>query len=101
MYISDMTHFLNEKGNIPKEMPREARELAGFFALVVDFTTKTKTSRLTPTGIRCFRKGCHGIINSTIKPNKQEIHWYCPECENEGVISHWQKTKWDNSAKRL
>lgn len=101
MYISNLTHFLDEKGNIPKIMPREAREMASFFALVVDFTTKTKPSTLTPTGIRCFRKGCHGMINSKIKPDKQDIHWYCPECENEGVISHWQKTKWDNSAKRI
>lgn len=21
---------------------------------------------------------------------------YCPECEKEGVISEWEKTKWDN-----
>jgi hypothetical protein len=100
MYISDMTHFLNEIGNIPKEMPKEARELASFFALVVDFTSKTKPSTLTPTGIRCFRKGCHGIIKSTIIEDKQKIHWDCPECENEGVISNWQKTKWDNTRKR-
>jgi hypothetical protein len=29
-------------------------------------------------------------------PKNEEINWYCPECENEGVISGWQKTKWDN-----
>jgi hypothetical protein len=97
MYISDMTHFLNKQGNIPKEIPGEAGELARFFAMVVDLTSKTNPSILTPTGLRCFRKGCPGIIISTIKPNKEEIHWYCPECENEGVISHWQKTKWDNT----
>lgn len=101
MYISNLTHFLNEQGNIPKEMPREAREMAGFLAMVVDFTTKTRPSTLTPTGIRCFRISCPGIIKSALKPDKQEVHWYCPECENEGVISHWQKTKWDNSAKRI
>ncbi|MGC1390887.1 MAG: hypothetical protein WA816_07600 [Bacteroidales bacterium] len=44
MYVSNMVHFLDEKGNIPKQMPKEA----------------------------------------------------CPECEYEGVISEWQKTKWDN-----
>jgi len=27
----------------------------------------------------------------------EEIHWYCPECENEGLISNWQGTRWDNS----
>lgn len=53
-----MTHFLDEKGNIPKVMPREAREIAGFFALVIDTTTKNLPSKLTSTDIRCFEKGC-------------------------------------------
>jgi len=35
-----MPHFLDDKGNIPTEMPKEARELASFLALVVDATTK-------------------------------------------------------------
>ena len=42
-----MPHFLDEQGNIPKQMPKEARELASFFALVVDATTKTMPSTLT------------------------------------------------------
>ena len=91
-----MPHFLDEKGNIPKEMPKEARELASFSALIVDTTTKTLPSTLTSTDIRCFNKGCHGLIKTALKHNNDEIHWYCPECENEGVISNWQKTKWDN-----
>jgi hypothetical protein len=96
MYISQMPHFLDESGNIPKQMPKEARELASFFALVVDTTTKTMPSILTKTDIRCFQKGCHGMVKSAMSPDGKEIHWYCPECENEGVISDWQKTKWDN-----
>jgi hypothetical protein len=98
MYISNMTHFLDEQGNIPKQIPKEARELANFFALVIDITTKTMPSTLTSTDIRCFKKGCHGVIKSAIKPKTGEIHWYCPECENEGVISHWMGTRWDNKS---
>jgi uncharacterized protein with PIN domain len=51
MYISNMTHFLDEKGNIPTEIPSQANE----------------------------------------------IYWYCPDCENEGVISHWKGSRWDNN----
>ena len=91
-----MPHFLDEKGNIPTEMPKQARELASFMALVVDTTTKTLPSTLTSTDIRCFNKGCHGLIKTAIMPKSGEIHWYCPDCENEGVISGWQGTKWDN-----
>ena len=92
-----MPHFLDEKGNIPTEMPKQARELASFLALVVDITTKTLPSTLTSTDIRCFNKVCHGLIKTALMPKTEEIHWYCPDCENEGVISKWQKTKWDNS----
>jgi hypothetical protein len=96
MYKSQIPHFLDEKGNIPTEMPKQARELASFMALVVDTTTKTLPSTLTSTDIRCFNKGCHGLIKTAIMPKSGEIHWYCPDCENEGVISGWQGTKWDN-----
>lgn len=33
---------------------------------------------------------------TAVMPKNDEIHWYCPECENEGVISEWKKTKWEN-----
>jgi len=91
-----MPHFLDETGNIPKQMPKEARELASFMALVVDTTTKNSHTSLTSTDIRCFEKGCQGMIKSEIVGKKDEIHWVCSKCQNEGVISDWQNTKWDN-----
>ena len=96
MYISNMTHFLDDKGNIPKEMPKEARELASFFALVVDTTSKNNPFTLTTTDIRCFEKGCQGLIKSEVLKESNEIHWVCSKCPNEGRISGWKLTKWDN-----
>jgi hypothetical protein len=96
MYISQMPHFLDDKGNIPIEMPKEARELASFMSLVVDSTTRKSPKTLTSTDIRCFEKGCQGMIKSEILGKNNEIHWKCSKCPNEGVISEWQKTKWDN-----
>ena len=95
MYISNMTHFLDETGNIPTDMPKEARELANFHALVVDETTKSN-SPIVLTGLRCFRKKCERTITSEILPEENAIHWVCSNCVNEGVISSWQGTKWDN-----
>lgn len=96
MYISNMQHFLDESGNIPQQMPKQARELASFLALIIDHTTKKQPSTLTSSDIRCFNKGCHGLIKTALVVKNNEIHWYCPDCENEGVIGEWQKTKWDN-----
>ena len=99
MYITTITHFLDDSWNIPKQMPREARELASFFALVIDTTTKISSSTLTPTYIRCFESGCLGTIRSELVVNGSEIHWKCSKCQNEGRISHWQKTRWNNNRK--
>jgi hypothetical protein len=33
MYITKMHHFLDENGEIPRRMPKEARTLAGFVAM--------------------------------------------------------------------
>ena len=41
-----MTHFLDETGNIPKQMPKEAREMASFLALIVDTSTRINPSKL-------------------------------------------------------
>jgi len=101
MYISNLTHFLDEQGNIPNQMPKEARELASIFALVVDSTTKNHSITLTPTEIRCFNKGCHGTIDSALSRANGEIRWHCSDCENEGVISNWLWTKWNNLEKAL
>lgn len=91
-----MQHFLDETGNIPKEMPKESREFASFISLVVDTTTQNNHQTLTSTDIRCFQKGCNGNIKTALRLKTDEINWFCPDCENEGVISNWQKTKWDN-----
>ncbi|MBE9509394.1 MAG: hypothetical protein IMY71_00840 [Bacteroidetes bacterium] len=95
MYITKMIHNLDEKGNVPKQMHKEAKELASFMALVADETTKQKPSVDIQTDIRCFEKQCDGMIQSEITED-DEIHWICPKCQNEGVISEWQGTRWDN-----
>ena len=96
MYITNMTHFLDESGNIPKQMPKEARELANFLALVVDETTKEPSKSVIHTTIRCFKKKCEGTINSEFIKENNEIHWVCSKCQNEGILSEWQNTRWDN-----
>jgi hypothetical protein len=96
MYISKMTNFLDETGEIPKLMPKPAREMASFMALVVDVTTKHPYIA-TLSDIRCFQKGCQGLIKSEILGSTHEVHWKCSKCNNEGRIDDWQGTRWDNS----
>lgn len=87
MYISNMKHPLDKTGGIPKKVPKEAREISAFFSLVIDETMEKLPSTLTSTGIRCFRKGCFGIISSEIDLDNNEIYWKCSECVNSGTIN--------------
>jgi hypothetical protein len=96
MYITDIQHLLDASAKMPEEMPQEARELIGFLTLIIDATTKNSPHSLTQTDISCFHKGCNGLIKSTLRPDTDEIHWFCPDCEAEGLISGWQETNWDN-----
>jgi len=86
-------NFSYESGDIPKPIPKEAREISAFFSLVIDETMEKLPSTLTSTGIRCFRKRCTGIISSEVDLDNNEIHWKCSKCRNSGTITGWQKTK--------
>ena len=97
MYKSNLLHFLDDEGKIPEEMNREGREMACFHALVVDAATGMMPSKYTISRIRCFKKGCRGTVLVRLSDLKDEIEWLCPECRNDGRISHWQGTRWDNS----
>lgn len=94
MYFSNMTHFLDDSGNIPKEMPKEGRQMASFLALVIDATTQKQP--LTDN-LRCFISNCEGKVINRFSQSGEEIIWKCSKCGNEGRISDWQGTKWDNT----
>ncbi len=82
-----MLHFPDDTRNIPKKIPKEAREISAFFSLVIDETFEKLPTELTPTTIRCFRKGCFGVISSAIDLDNNEIHWKCSKCMNSGIIT--------------
>jgi hypothetical protein len=100
MYITDIQHLIEASEKMPNAMPREVTDIIGFLTLVIDATTENLPTTLTATPVRCFKKGCSGMIKSALMPLKEEIHWYCPDCENEGIINNWQGTGWDNSNKQ-
>jgi hypothetical protein len=95
MYVTNFQHFLDEQGNIPTNMPKEARELANFLALLID-DASTGDYDAEPT-IRCIEEGCEGLIVPTLIEDENEIYWVCIACKKKGVITDWRGTKWDNS----
>ena len=93
-YVTDITHFLDDAGELVAEMPSPARKLASFLVLLIDAVTQTIPAHDYDTRIRCRTKGCTGSIRASLTSPEDEISWYCPDCRHNGVIRNWQGTKW-------
>ena len=78
-----------KQGISPKKIPKEAREMSAFFSLLVDETMKTMPDELTPTWIRCFRKGCTGTISSAVDLDENKLFWECSNCKYSGTLTGW------------
>jgi len=98
-YITDLTHFLDKTGNIPKNIPKEARNLASFLALIVDEVTRCfpRTGKGIETSIKCFKPTCNANVIAALDIYDSPVKWHCPNCGNTGTISNWQNLKWDNT----
>jgi hypothetical protein len=103
-WITDLRHYLTDTGAMAADLPPRARILAEYFAsIVVDATSNIDE----PPSVRCRRRPghrrCSGIIFSipSIAEDDEQhdpIHWHCPVCHDNGVITGWQNTLWDGFA---
>jgi hypothetical protein len=41
------------------------------------------------------RNPCRGKLAVDLVPGTTEIHWRCPECRDEGVVTGWEGEVWD------
>ena len=96
-WITDITHFLDEQGEMIKE-PFEAREMAEYFAAIIVMATYPEPEYPTEYKISC-RRGppCLEEIIAGVDPETDEIFWKCLKCGECGLISNWQGTIWDMS----
>jgi hypothetical protein len=81
-------------------MPPRARLLAEYFAgIVVDATTNLDEDPSVRCRRRPARRRCLGTIMSyPAADDLDRIHWHCPVCDDNGLISGWQNTLWDGFA---
>ena len=95
MYITDLTHFLDQKGAIgPPSGP--ARRLAEFLARVVAAASAPPAVEGDGIG-ECRCDKCKGMVIAQIAPD-DAIEWSCKNCGHEGRISNWRRSFWDLSA---
>lgn len=92
MYITDVRHFLDDKGAIgPQKGP--AKVMADFHAGVISFATDfDDTGVMAPTCFKCKKAPVEFSLALDAA-----IFWHCPRCKVEGRIYNWQGTLWDLS----
>ena len=89
-FITNITHFLDENGAIPKELTKEARVIADSLGKVI--TCVTKTPRKSPrTDVLCWNdqsnhKPCAGEIDAGIDLDNSDILWSCKKCSVGGDL---------------
>ena len=97
-YITDLRHFLDDDGEIVSDMPKPARELASFLALLTDAVTEAypTTKRSIATGVSCREMGCNDEVTGALPSADEPVRWYRMNCGAKGTISGWQGTRWNN-----
>ena len=90
MYITDLTHFLDQSGAIgPVKGP--ARTMAQFHVDAVAHASDS-TSEALPAP-KCFK--CKKTVVEVVLAQDNAVAWACPKCRIEGRISNWQGRLWD------
>lgn len=98
-YITDITHYLDEEGEVVVESAAGQRFVEYLTSVISMISHPPPVPEEFRIKCRCRpkRKPCKGIIQGGIDPDTDVIIWWCPECHANGFISNWQETIWDLS----
>ncbi len=101
MWITDMTHYLDAQGNVPRQLT--SRRLVQYLGAIVANVTTVPVQPSCPVDIRCRRrpgrKSCPGTILAAFEAGTNNITWHCSVCNDGGLIHHWQRTLWDKGGR--
>jgi hypothetical protein len=91
-----LPHVLDEKGTLQGLTGRGLR-LATFWTDIVAQASNYEE----PTTIKCRRRPgrrtCGGLLTIFFDVDNFDVLWFCPECDDNGRISGWEGTFWDNT----
>ena len=97
-WVTDLSHFVDETGNLPTNIPGPARRLAEYLASIVVAATSAADNQGQAQRVKCRRRpgreACPGVIEYRLWADER-ITWKCLSCGDNGVISNWQSTAWD------
>jgi len=100
-WYTNIQDFLDLDGLPPVDLPHAGELLLDYFGSIIEaVTTRDGRSRTKTTDIECRRRPrhrrCSGRIIAAIDEGDPDtIRWICPACSDNGFISGWRESIWD------
>jgi len=96
--MTNIQHFMN--GNVEADdLPADALALFNFLTTIIEEVTEDTDEAYPSSTVSACRNvsnpGCNGDVVAWVSHDGGHIHWGCTDCEDEGMITHWEGTKWD------
>lgn len=97
MWIIDIRHWLNEDFTGPglPQLKFKVKKLGE----IITYATAVEAGIPVDVQPRCWRKPgrkpCAGELDISFDPDTDQIHWLCPVCGDDGVVSGWEGLIWD------
>jgi hypothetical protein len=92
-FVTNMTHFLDEAGQLTEATSKRAKTLARFLGSIV-----TNYSMHQPEFLPCRRRrsraACPGEIVILRLGEEDILEWICDWCGESGSISNWRTSPW-------
>jgi len=99
MWVIDIRHWLDETLTGPglPQLKFKVKKLGE----IITYATSAEVGFSVGTQPVCWRrtnrKPCGGGLEIELFPGTDHIHWQCPICGNEGMVTGWGGLIWDMS----
>jgi hypothetical protein len=94
-WIVDLRHFITPNGTLAP-LAGGGLRLAEYWTQIVAQATLYDE----PTTLRCRRRPgrrpCGELLTIFFDVDTNDVLWFCPACNDDGRISGWEDTFWDN-----
>jgi hypothetical protein len=99
MWVIDIRHWLDESQSGPgvQQLKSKVKKLSE----IITYATSVNAGVSADSHPKCWRrpkrKPCKGNLDIYLDSATGHIHWICPICKDEGVVTGWKDLIWDMS----
>ncbi len=97
-WVVNLRHYGDVLG---PDIPKSARRFGLFFGTIVEAATAGMAGLWRSSPVRCRRRPgrspCPGFLQVLWVRDPGQVEWFCPACDDRGVIQGYSTSDWDLS----